>query len=151
MSTKPIYINPDCKCLLPEHTFTLAEDIGNVSRNSISRAAGGTKRSPFLTAPFTKIVRAFGVDKILQPKYKMSERDKNLKRENTVNFKTLHTSPQAAKLCPWTVDCNFCYQLKAKDYVPMHTIRQSDPLEKPRQQNFGNWHKKQIYGGKINN
>lgn len=47
-------------------TFNLAEDAGKVSRNNVSSAEGGIKRSPFLTAPFTNIVRAFGVDKILQ-------------------------------------------------------------------------------------
>lgn len=41
-----------------------------MSRNSVSSAEGGTNRSPFLTAPFTKIVQAFGEDKILQPKKK---------------------------------------------------------------------------------
>ena len=49
-------------------TFTRAEDAGKVTRISMSKAIGGNKRSPFLTAPFTKIVRAFGADKILQPK-----------------------------------------------------------------------------------
>lgn len=48
-------------------TLTLAEGAGKVTPISISNAEGGTNRSPFLTAPFTKIVRAFGVDKILQP------------------------------------------------------------------------------------
>lgn len=46
-------------------TFTLAEDAGKVTRTSVSNASGGTKRSPFLTAAFTKMVRAFGADKIL--------------------------------------------------------------------------------------
>jgi len=46
-------------------TFTLADDAGNVSRNKISNEGGGIKRSPFLTAPFTSMVRAFGFVKIL--------------------------------------------------------------------------------------
>ena len=48
-------------------TFTRAEGAGKVARISMSKAIGGSKRSPFLTAPFTKIVRAFRADKILQP------------------------------------------------------------------------------------
>ena len=58
-------------------TFTLAEEAGKVTRTSISNAGGGIKRSPFLTAPFTKIVRAFGVDKILEPK-----KEKNFRLQN---------------------------------------------------------------------
>ena len=46
-------------------TFTLDEDAGKVTRISISNEDGGTKRSPFLTAAFTKIDRAFEADKIL--------------------------------------------------------------------------------------
>ena len=49
-------------------TFIRAEDAGKVARINISNAEGGTNRSPFLIAPFTKIVRAFGADKILQSK-----------------------------------------------------------------------------------
>lgn len=37
-----------------------------MARIKSSRADGGTRRSPFLTAPFIKIVRDFGEDKTLQ-------------------------------------------------------------------------------------
>ena len=55
------------KCPDKIPTFSLAEDEGKVTRNSISSAEGGSKRSPFLTAPFTNIDLAFGAAKILQP------------------------------------------------------------------------------------
>jgi hypothetical protein len=55
------------KCPDKIPTFNLAEDEGKVTRNSISSAEGGSKRSPFLTAPFTNIDLAFGAAKILQP------------------------------------------------------------------------------------
>jgi hypothetical protein len=45
-----------------------------VSLIKSSRAEGGTKRSPFLTAPFNKIVRALGDDKILIQAKKGKER-----------------------------------------------------------------------------
>ena len=57
-------------------TFTLAEDAGKVTRINISNAGGGINRSPFLTAPFTKIGCAFGVDKILPP-YQSNTSDEN--------------------------------------------------------------------------
>lgn len=49
-------------------TFTLADDAGKVTRISVSNEEGGINRSPFFTAPFIRIVRAFGEDKILQQK-----------------------------------------------------------------------------------
>lgn len=49
-------------------TLTLAADGGNVTRINKSSVAGGIRRSPFLTAPFNKIVRAFGPDKSLRKK-----------------------------------------------------------------------------------
>ena len=50
------------------HTFTLADATGKVTRIKISNSAGGIRRSPFLTAPLTNIVRAFGASSILQLK-----------------------------------------------------------------------------------
>lgn len=50
------------------HTLTRAEGAGKVTRRSRSRDEGGIRRSPFLTAPFTKIVRAFGAERILNHK-----------------------------------------------------------------------------------
>lgn len=48
-----------------EPTLTLAEGAGNADCISKSSAEGGTRRSPFLTAPFSKIDLAFGPDRIL--------------------------------------------------------------------------------------
>ena len=47
--------------------FTLigVEDAGNVTCSKRSSAKGGIKRSPFLTAPFTKILYALGLERIL--------------------------------------------------------------------------------------
>lgn len=47
-------------------TLTRADGDGNVTLIRSSRADGGTKRSPFFTAPLTKIVRALGKDNILK-------------------------------------------------------------------------------------
>lgn len=63
------------------HTFTLAENVGKVDRISISKAGGGTNRSPFLTAPFTNIVRAFGADNILTSKHYHQESDLCVKKK----------------------------------------------------------------------
>lgn len=46
-------------------TLTRADEEGKVALNSRSSADGGTNRSPFRTAPFTKIVLAFGAERIL--------------------------------------------------------------------------------------
>lgn len=51
---------------LTESTLTRDEGEGKVALIRSSRAEGGTTRSPFLTAPLTKIVRALGEDTILQ-------------------------------------------------------------------------------------
>lgn len=49
-------------------TFTLADDAGNVNLIKISNEGGGINLSPFLTAPLTRMVRAFGFDTILNGK-----------------------------------------------------------------------------------
>ena len=49
-------------------TFTLADDAGNVSLIRTSNEGGGINLSPFLTAPLTRMVRAFGLDTILNGK-----------------------------------------------------------------------------------
>ena len=59
------FINFELLLLL---TLTLADEAGNVSRTKISNEGGGINRSPFLTAPLTSMVLAFGFDKILIPK-----------------------------------------------------------------------------------
>jgi len=46
-------------------TLTRALETGNVVLMNKSNEEGGTRRSPFLTAPFNKIDRALGTDKIL--------------------------------------------------------------------------------------
>lgn len=48
-----------------EPTLIRRDGAGKVTRIKTSRADGGTRRSPFLTAPFIKIVRAFGKENIL--------------------------------------------------------------------------------------
>lgn len=53
------------KSLLKIPTFSRADDAGKVNLIKSSRDNGGTTRSPFLTAPFNRMVRAFGEDKIL--------------------------------------------------------------------------------------
>lgn len=55
------------------HTLTRAEGAGKVTRRSRSRDEGDIRRSPFLTAPFTKIVRAFGAERILKLHLKIKE------------------------------------------------------------------------------
>lgn len=47
-------------------TLIRAEGAGKVILIKTSRADGGTTRSPFLTAPFMSIARAFGEDTILK-------------------------------------------------------------------------------------
>lgn len=47
-------------------TLTRAEGEGKETLIKRSRADGGTMCSPFLTAPFNRIGRAFGEDKILR-------------------------------------------------------------------------------------
>lgn len=49
-------------------TLIRAEGDGKVILIKTSRADGGTTRSPFLTAPFMRIARAFGKDTILKEK-----------------------------------------------------------------------------------
>lgn len=80
-------------------TLTLAEDGGNVTRIRISNEDGGIKRSPFLTAPLTRIVRAFGVDRILSDSLNRDQRsqshrkeDKNMVCEFEILVKYLSTS-----------------------------------------------------------
>lgn len=54
------------------HTLTRAVEAGNALRISKSSATGGIRRSPFLTAPLSKIGRAFGPERslqITQPKF----------------------------------------------------------------------------------
>lgn len=46
-------------------TLTRAEGAGKVILIKRSRNDGGTRRSPFLTAPFNRIGRDLGVDRIL--------------------------------------------------------------------------------------
>ena len=46
-------------------TFIRAEDAGKVTLIKMSRADGGTRRSPFLAAPFNSIERALGAERIL--------------------------------------------------------------------------------------
>ena len=46
-------------------TLTRAEGAGKVILIKRSRDDGGTRRSPFLTAPFNRIGRALGEDRIL--------------------------------------------------------------------------------------
>ena len=57
-------------------TFTLADDAGNASLIKISNEGGGINLSPFLTAPLTSIVLAFGLDKILKERTPLTK-DKN--------------------------------------------------------------------------
>lgn len=56
-------------------TFTLADDAGNASLIKISNEGGGINLSPFLTAPLTRMVRAFGLDTILNDKKKHNNKD----------------------------------------------------------------------------
>lgn len=51
---------------MTEQTLTRALETGNVALMNKSNETGGTRRSPFLTAPFNKIDRALGTDKNLQ-------------------------------------------------------------------------------------
>jgi hypothetical protein len=53
---------------MTEQTLTRALETGNAALMKRSNALGGTKRSPFLTAPFNKIDRALGTDTILHMK-----------------------------------------------------------------------------------
>lgn len=71
------------KLLIP--TFTRAEDAGNVTLISKSKDKGGNKRSPFLTAPFTKTVRAFGLDKILQPQKQKPQLTKDIEATEKIS------------------------------------------------------------------
>lgn len=57
-------------------TFTLAEGAGKVILIKRSRDNGGTRRSPFLMAPFNKIGRALGEDRILTQPRKLKEKQK---------------------------------------------------------------------------
>lgn len=57
-------------------TFTRAEGAGKVILIKRSRDDGGTRRSPFLTAPFNKIGRALGEDRILTQPRKLKEKQK---------------------------------------------------------------------------
>lgn len=66
-------------------TLTRAEETGKVTLIRISRDGGGTSRSPFLTAPFTKIERALGKDKILISK-KKRERGKGVREDWKLRF-----------------------------------------------------------------
>ena len=50
---------------MTRQTLTRELETGNVALMNKSNEEGGTRRSPFLTAPFNKIDRALGTDKIL--------------------------------------------------------------------------------------
>lgn len=126
-------------------TFTLAEDAGKVTRISISNEDGGTKRSPFLTAPFTKTDRAFEADKILHQEgknsislmnFKLKKKIKKwIRKEKGKNDRSSNTIQLSVKLDPWTVDYSFFHQLQAKGDVPTSTSPQQDLLGRPRQYN----------------
>jgi hypothetical protein len=53
---------------MTEQTLTRALETGNAALMKRSNVLGGTERSPFLTAPFSKIDRALGTDTILHIK-----------------------------------------------------------------------------------
>lgn len=63
--------------------MTLADDAGKVTRISKSSAGGGINRSPFLTALFIKIVRAFGAERILK-QIKNSSHFHSIKFDETI-------------------------------------------------------------------